>query len=120
MMYAGEEQRDLANGKTTDPPAALMRLGGSLLNPLSLNDATPVTNLPVIGKGRWFDDWLAHPPDFDGYWADQDWSPPMVSSVAAPVLATGGWYDLKINGTVADFIRVRTQARPRRHVRTRA
>jgi len=106
MMYASEEQRDLASGKTTDP-AALMRLGGSLLNPLSLNDATPVADLPVIGKGRWFDDWLAH-PDFDGYWAAQDWSP-LVSSVEVPVLATGGWYDLKINGTVSDFVRVRTQ-----------
>lgn len=106
MMYAGEEQRGLASGKTTDS-SALMRLGGSLLNPLSLNDSMPVADLPVIGKGRWFDDWLAH-PDFDGYWADQDWSP-MVSSVEVPVLATGGWYDLKINGTVADFIRVRTQ-----------
>jgi putative CocE/NonD family hydrolase len=106
MMYAGEEQRDLANGKTTDS-SALMRLGGSLLNPLSLNDATPVADLPVIGKGRWFDDWLAH-PNFDGYWAAQDWSP-LASSVTVPVLATGGWYDLKINGTVADFVRVRTQ-----------
>lgn len=106
IMYVGEEQRDLESGKTTDS-TALMRLGGSLLNPLSLNDATPVADLPVIGKGRWFDDWLAH-PDFDGYWASQDWST-SVSSVEVPVLAIGGWYDLKVHGTVADFVRVRTQ-----------
>lgn len=106
LMYAAEEQRDLESGKTTDP-SALMQLGSALMDPLSLNESTPVADLPVLGKGRWCDDWLAH-PDFDGYWAAQDWSP-MVSSVAVPVLATGGWYDLKIQGTVADFVRVRTQ-----------
>jgi putative CocE/NonD family hydrolase len=105
-MYAVEEQRELASEKTADS-STLLRLGEALMDPLSLNHDTPIADLPVIGKGRWLDDWLAH-PDFDDYWATQDWSP-LVSSVGVPVLATGGWYDLKIHGTVADFVRVRTQ-----------
>lgn len=108
LMYAGEEQRNLASGVSHDP-TALARIGGSLLNPLALNDATPLADLPIHGKGRWFDDWIAH-PDFDEYWSDQDWSTPEFSSkVTVPVLSIGGWYDLKINGTVDGFIGLRDQ-----------
>lgn len=96
----------MQNGETSDP-SALMRLGAVLMDPLSLNDATPVADLPVHGKGRWFDDWLAH-PDFDEYWQAQDWSQSM-SSVTVPVLASTGWYDLKVHEQVADSVRVRTQ-----------
>jgi hypothetical protein len=108
LMYAGQEQRALASGASQDP-TALVRIGGSLVNPLTLNDATPLADLPVHGTGRWFDDWIAH-PDFDEYWTDQDWSvPKFMSKVTVPVLSIGGWYDLKINGTVEGFIGVRTQ-----------
>lgn len=107
MMYAAEEQRALQRGETSDP-SALMRLGGALMDPMALNEATPVADLPVHGKGRWFDDWLAH-PDFDDYWKALDWSA-KIGEVTVPVLASSGWYDLKIHGQVADFVRVRTQA----------
>jgi putative CocE/NonD family hydrolase len=106
MMYAAEEQRSLQRGETSDP-SQLMRLGAALMDPLSLNDATPVADLPVLGKGRWFDDWLAH-PDFDEYWRAQDWSA-RIGEVTVPMLATSGWYDLKVHEQVADFVRVRTQ-----------
>ncbi|MEU0316093.1 CocE/NonD family hydrolase [Nocardioides sp. NPDC006273] len=106
MMYAAEEQRALQTGETSDS-STLVRLGAALMDPLALNDATPVADLPVHGKGRWFDDWLAH-PDFDDYWQAQDWSQSM-SSVTVPVLASTGWYDLKVHEQVADFVRVRTQ-----------
>ncbi|GAA3860762.1 CocE/NonD family hydrolase [Leifsonia kafniensis] len=108
MSYAGQEQRSLALGASQDP-TTLMRLGGALLDPLSLNHPTPLADLPVHGTGRWFDDWIAH-PDFDEYWQSQDWSGPKhMSKVSVPVLSIGGWYDLKINGTVEGFIGVRTQ-----------
>lgn len=108
LMYAGQEQRDLALGRSQDP-TALYRLGGSLADPLALNDATPLADLPVHSTGRWFDDWIAH-PDFDEYWKSQDWSgPEFMSKVDVPVLSIGGWYDLKINGTVEGFVGVRTQ-----------
>lgn len=106
LMYAADEQRGLQRGETSDP-SALMRLGAVLMDTLPLNEATPVADLPVHGKGRWFDDWLAH-PDFDHYWQSQDWSQSM-SSVTVPVLASTGWYDLKMHEQVADFVRVRTQ-----------
>jgi putative CocE/NonD family hydrolase len=106
MMYAAEEQRSLQRGETSDP-SALMRLGAALMDPPPLNDATPVADLPVHGKGRWFDDWLAH-PDHDEYWDAQDWTPG-VTSVTVPVLNTAGWYDLYVAESVADYVRVRTQ-----------
>jgi predicted acyl esterase len=71
LMYANEEQRALQRGETDDP-STLMRLGAALVDPSPVNDATPVADVPIQGKGRWFDDWLAH-PDFDEYWKAQDW-----------------------------------------------
>lgn len=106
MMYAADEQRSLQRGVTSDP-SALMRLGAALMDPMTLNDATPVADLPVLGKGRWMDDWLAH-PDHDEYWASQDWSG-SAGSVTVPVLNTAGWYDLYVAESVADYVRVRTQ-----------
>ncbi|RAX14699.1 X-Pro dipeptidyl-peptidase, partial [Pseudarthrobacter sp. AG30] len=88
--------------------AALMQLGPALVDPMQLNHFTPVTEHPVIGKGRWFDDWLAH-PDLDEYWKEQDWSD-AIGRVTVPVLSTTGWYDLKVHEQVADFVRVRTKA----------
>ncbi|MGW6035131.1 CocE/NonD family hydrolase [Gordonia terrae] len=108
LTYAGQEQRNLVSGVSQDP-SALYRLAGYLLDPLPLNEATPIADLPVHGKGRWFDDWIGH-PDFDGYWQQQDWSgPEFMSKVTVPVLSIGGWYDLKINGTIEGFVGVRTQ-----------
>lgn len=107
LMYAFEEQRAIERGETTDP-SALMRLGGAPLDPLALNDATPVADHPLLSRGGWDADWVAH-PDRDGYWAAQDWSK-SVSSVTVPALITAGWYDLKVHGSVADFVRMRTQA----------
>ncbi|MDQ4112966.1 MAG: CocE/NonD family hydrolase [Actinomycetota bacterium] len=106
MMYAAEEQRSLQSGETSDP-SALMRLGAAVMDPMSLNDATPVADLPVHGKGRWFDDWLAH-PDHDEYWAAQDWSG-LAGSVKVPSLNIAGWYDLYVAESVADYVRVRTE-----------
>src|SRR3954453_3681091 len=106
LMYAAEEQRSLQRGETTDP-SALMRIGAALMDPNALNEAPPVSGLSVLGKGRWFDDWLAH-PDFDDYWKAQDWSA-RIGEVTVPVMQTGGWYDLKVHEQVADFVRIRTQ-----------
>lgn len=107
IMYAAAEQRALERGETSDP-SALMQLVGAIMDPLPSNEATPVADLPVHGKGRWFDDWLAH-PDFDDYWKAQDWAS-RIGEVTVPVLSIGGWYDLKVHESVADFVRVRTQA----------
>ncbi|MQY31814.1 Cocaine esterase [Nocardia sp. RB56] len=107
FMYAAEEQRALERGETISDES-LKRLGAALMDPLALNYDTPVADLPVIGKGRWFDDWLAH-PDFDDYWKAQDWRR-SIENVTAPALFTSGWYDLKIHETVGDFVRMRTQA----------
>lgn len=78
----------------------------AVLDPMALNEAPPVASWPVLGTGRWLDDWLAH-PDYDEYWKAQDWST-RIEEVTVPVLATGGWYDLKVHEQVADFVRIRT------------
>jgi putative CocE/NonD family hydrolase len=101
QMYASDDMK--SSGATPD----LRRLVAALSDPLSLNDVTPLAELPLHGKGRWFDDWIAH-PDFDEYWKGQDWSDiDHMSNVTVPVLSIGGWYDLKINGTVEGFLGVR-------------
>ncbi|EFC85769.1 CocE/NonD family hydrolase [Parafrankia sp. EUN1f] len=107
FMYAAEEQRAFEHGET-DSAEAAQRLFGALADPLALCDALPVADLPVIGKGRWCDDWLAH-PDFDDYWKAQDWRP-SIGAVTAPALFTSGWYDLFVHETVADFMRMRSEA----------
>ncbi|WP_353953285.1 CocE/NonD family hydrolase [Knoellia sp. S7-12] len=107
FMLANAQQRSLVTGETTDP-SRMMQLFGSLLDPLALNDPTPVTARPVLGQGCWLDEWLAH-PDFDDYWKAQDWST-RLNEVTVPVLETGGWYDLKVHEQVADFVRIRTGA----------
>ena len=107
MMYAAAEQRALQRDENSDP-SALMRLGAALADPLALNEATPVADLPVLGKGRWLDDWLAH-PDFDDYWKAQDWSHGHRRRSRSRYWRPPGWYDLKVHEQVADFVRVRTQ-----------
>ncbi|WP_460434170.1 CocE/NonD family hydrolase [Angustibacter speluncae] len=107
LMFANAEQRSLQRGETSDP-ATLMRIGGAMLDLMALNDPTPVASRPVLGTGRWLDDWLAH-PDFDDYWKAQDWSR-RLSEITVPVLEIGGWYDLKVHEQAADFVRIRTSA----------
>jgi putative CocE/NonD family hydrolase len=107
-MFARAEQRALQRG-VSDDASTLKRIGGAMMaDLLALNDATPVASRPVLGEGRWLDDWLAH-PDFDDYWKAQDWST-RLGEVTVPVLETGGWYDLKVHEQVADFVRIRTGA----------
>jgi len=106
LMSAFGEMRALQRGDTTDP-SALMRLQGYLVDPLSLNDDTPADH-SVLANDGWGGDWLAH-PDRDAFWDARGWAS-NVSSVTAPALMTGGWYDLMISETVADFVRMRTQA----------
>ncbi|MEH6822030.1 MAG: CocE/NonD family hydrolase [Dietzia psychralcaliphila] len=107
LMYAADEKRNLALGASQDT-TKMLELAGYLPDGLPLNDATPLADLPVHGTGRWFDDWIAH-PDYDEYWHNQDWSgSEFMSKVTVPVLSIGGWYDLKINGTIEGFIGVRT------------
>jgi putative CocE/NonD family hydrolase len=103
FMYGAEEQRLLQHGVTSDP-TTMTRLYGAFFDPLALTEHTPVADLPFHGKGRWGDDWLAH-PDFDEYWTSQDWS--SMDTVTVPILANTGWYDLKVHEQAADFVRLR-------------
>jgi len=105
-MSSLEEMRSLSRGDTTDP-SALMRLQRTLVDPLSLNNDAPADH-PVLSNDGWAGDWLAHPVR-DDYWDARGWSS-QITSVTTPALVTGGWYDLMISESVADFVRMRTQA----------
>ena len=107
VMRMAQEMRALQRGEKTDP-STLMQIAGFLSDPLALSYPTPVALRPELGTGGWLDDWLAH-PDFDDYWAAQDWSA-RIQELTAPVLAIGGWYDLKMHEQAADFVRIRTGA----------
>ena len=107
VMRMAQEMRALQRGEKTDP-STLMQIAGLMADPLALSYPTPVASRPELGTGGWLDDWLAH-PDFDDYWAAQDWSA-RIQELTAPVLAIGGWYDLKMHEQAADFVRIRTGA----------
>ncbi|WP_416393515.1 MULTISPECIES: CocE/NonD family hydrolase [unclassified Curtobacterium] len=106
MMMANAEQRELTRGEQSDP-TRLMTIGGAMTDILSLNDATPVLSRPVLGTGRWLDEWLTH-PTFDSYWKAQDWSS-RLNEITVPVLETGGWYDVKLHQQIRDFVTLRTE-----------
>ena len=46
--------------------------------------------------------WLAHPDRTDAYWQKADYRP-QVSELALPTLHVAGWYDIFINGQLADY-----------------
>ncbi|MFC9665592.1 CocE/NonD family hydrolase [Nocardia sp. NPDC127606] len=106
FMYGNVEQRAIERGEKEDD-GSLLAFRTALLDLMALNESTPLASHPLLPAGRWMDDWLNH-PSFDEYWKAQDWSS-RVEEVTVPVLATTGWFDLKIHGQVADFVRVRNQ-----------
>ena len=69
--------------------------------PLSAIDAAAV-HRPV----PFFRDWLAHTEPGDAWWAPVDFSA-QVRQVTAPVHQFGGWYDIFLPHTLADYARLR-------------
>ncbi len=64
---------------------------------------TPLTELPELADlTPYFADWLAH-PDYDDYWKA---AAPCehYSAITAPALNFGGWYDLFLGGTLANYV----------------
>ena len=106
-MAALGEQRALRRGDSTDP-STLMSVGAALLDPLGLNDTTPLTDHPLLRGRPWFDEWVAH-PTYDDYWAAQNWSD-AIGEITVPALVIAGWYDLKVTGSVDDWVGMRTRS----------
>jgi len=63
----------------------------------------PLRDVPELnGLAPYYQDWLAH-PSYDGFWkaiAPRE----SYESVTAPALNMGGWYDLFLKGTLANYL----------------
>jgi putative CocE/NonD family hydrolase len=69
---------------------------------LPLNQLAP---LREPGLAPWYLDWLAH-PSRDAYW--RRWSiRDRYARVTVPALNIGGWYDIFLDGTIANFVGMR-------------
>lgn len=80
---------------------------GRLVSAVDGNDALyqrlPLLGLPELdGLAPYYDDWLAH-PSYDDYWRSVA---PRESyeRITAPALNMGGWYDLFLKGTLANYL----------------
>ena len=66
----------------------------------------PLTDMPALAElAPYYCDWLAH-PTYDDYWrtiAPHE----RYEQVAAPALNIGGWYDLFLGGTLANYTGMR-------------
>lgn len=71
---------------------------------------TPLADLPGMGdRAPYVADWLAH-PDYDAYW--QAIAPrERYAAITAPALNFGGWYDLFLGGTLANYTAMKSRTR---------
>lgn len=101
FLALGEVQRRLGGGQATMED--LLRVVQALDSNEELYDVTPLTDLPVLeGVADYYFDWLAH-PDYDDYWrriAPKE----RYERITAPAMSIGGWYDLFLGGTLANFV----------------
>jgi putative CocE/NonD family hydrolase len=70
----------------------------------ALYERLPLTDQPALqgGLAPYYFDWLAH-PDYDDYW--REIAPKEhYDKVTIPSLNIGGWYDLFIGGTIANYV----------------
>lgn len=101
FLAAGELTRRIAKGDAD--PGEL----GALIAAIDDNDAlferVPLTDLPLVKElAPYYLDWLDH-PSYDDYWkaiAPKE----SHSKITIPTLNIGGWYDLFLGGTIANFV----------------
>lgn len=97
----GELQRRMGAGRAT------MQDMFALINAVDNNDdlyqRIPLNDMPALeGIAKYYFDWLAH-PDYDDYWrkiAPKEY----YEQITAPALNMGGWYDLFLGGTIANYM----------------
>lgn len=80
---------------------------------------TPLIDMPILREvAPYYFDWLAH-PDYDDYWR-QIAPNEHYEQITAPALNIGGWYDLFLGGTIANYVGMKARAgspEARRHQR---
>lgn len=100
FLALGELQRRLGAGKAT------MEDLGAMIQAIDNNDELywnlPLKNMPPLkGVAPYYFDWLDH-PDYDDYWSTIA-PKEHYEKIAVPALNIGGWYDLFLGGTLANY-----------------
>ncbi len=70
----------------------------------------PLASAPLLAAGhagRFYRDWLAHPVQ-DEYWRALSFTG-RYGRITVPALNVGGWFDLFLGGTIANFARLRRE-----------
>jgi putative CocE/NonD family hydrolase len=106
MMAAADEARSVQRGD--GDAARLAELGRLVLSGSAVTEETPVVAHPALSKVSWFRNFLDHPGE-DEFWRARDFSH-HVSSIAAPALMIGGWYDFFLGELLRDFGRIQGHA----------
>lgn len=97
----GELQRRMGAGRATMQD--MFALINAVDNNADLYQRIPLNDMPALeGIAKYYFDWLAH-PDYDDYWrkiAPKEY----YEQITAPALNMGGWYDLFLGGTIANYM----------------
>lgn len=97
-----------------DPPlAGLLAQVRSNRTMLPAFKRLPLCEADEVAVGKpvpFFRDWLKHNAPGDEWWQEVDFSK-RVSEVTAPVHLLGGWYDIFLPQTIADYRRLRQSGR---------
>ena len=105
-LALGEMNRRLGAGKASIDDLMALIASADACNDLYWR--LPLTDMPVLdGIAPYYFDWLKH-PDYDDYWR-QIAPKEHYSEITVPALNVGGWYDLFIGGTLANYRDMRQQ-----------
>jgi uncharacterized protein len=97
----GELLRQIGSGSAK--PERLAELIEAVDDNEALYRRLPLTDVPELdGLAAYYRDWLAHPA-YDHYWKAtaprESWD-----RITVPALNMGGWYDLFLKGTIANYV----------------
>jgi len=100
--------RRIGQGQTE--PATLARAIAAADNVTSRYEHLPLTDLPELSElAPYVQDWIAH-PSYDDYW--RTIAPgEQYGKVFVPALNFGGWYDLFLGGTLANYTAMKGRTR---------
>jgi putative CocE/NonD family hydrolase len=93
--------------------AGLLQLGAPPHDVRAAHNHLPLRETDGVATGRtvpFYQDWLLHNAPGDDWWQPADFSA-SVSAISAPVHLVGGWYDIFLPHTLADYARLREAGR---------
>ena len=100
-MVPEEVQRRMRQGQASrEQMGAIMQ---AMRDPSALMAHLPLVDQPLLREfAPWYLDWLNH-PTYDDYWQRIAHSE-YYEQITVPALNMGGWYDLFLGGTLANYV----------------